>query len=652
MKAKRVPIRNHEAETRLFFQRAVILATLIAFAFILLLANLYYLQVARYQEFQTRSNKNRIMVLPVPPNRGLIYDRQGELLAENSAVYSLEAIPEEFRGSTQLLEEVIELLELSPALIRRFKSLANRDRRFSQIPLADNLTEAQVAKFLVQQHRFPGISIEARLQRSYPHDELFTHALGYVGRINRKDVDTLKEKGQYANYAATRNIGKLGIENYYENILHGEVGYETVEVNNRGRVVRILDRTPPKPGSDLYLELDLNLQKIATQALEGKRGAIVVLDAKTGGVLAFVSAPSYNPNWFVSGISSDNYRSLLENPNNPLINRATQGRYPPASTIKPALGLLGLIDEIVTPKTKIWDPGWYEIEGVDRRYRDWRPYGHGWVDIDKAIVESCNTYYYDLSLKLGIDRISEFMQQIGFGRLTGIDIREENSALMPSRAWKRQRFNESWYAGETISVGIGQSFWTVTPLQLATTTQLIANEGTKYTPKLLRSQVSASQHRFNHPVTALALPLKNPEHWQTIKNAMAHVVTQTAGTAHAAFKNATYTAASKTGTAQVAELILDDKDRPVKIEQIEERLRDNATYIGFAPVESPEIVVAIAVENVGGGGRNAAPIARQLMDYYFNHLREEGRPRSIIAAPHTETSDLTDPAQKVSHAYD
>lgn len=630
MRTKRVSIRNHQAEAQLFFRRAVTSIVLVGIVFFILLSNLYRLQVTSFQEFQTRSNSNRIMILPVAPNRGLIMDRNGELLASNTPVYSLEVIPEELPKLRETLDEIVKLLDLPEDTTEHFFNLSRHDRRFPQIPFADDLSEQQVARFSVNQHRFPGISIEARLQRYYPHAKLFTHAIGYVGRINRQDVENLRQQDRYANYAATRTIGKLGIERYYEETLHGGVGYQTVEVNNRGRVIRTLEFKPPKPGRDLYLELDLNLQRIATEQLEGRRGAIVVLDAQTGGVLAMTSAPSYDPNWFVSGISSARYRSLLENPNNPLINRATQGRYPPASTVKPLVGLLGLVDGIITPSSRVWDPGWFEIEGVERRFRDWRTYGHGWVNIDKAIVESCNTYYYDLGLKLGIDRMSEFMHDVGFGRRTGIDIREENTALMPSRDWKRGRFGEAWYAGETISVGIGQSYWTVTPLQLATTTQLLATSGRRLVPRLLRATATSTEVDFNPIDERPPLVIEDPEHWNTIQTAMAHVVTSVHGTAHNAFKGVSYTAASKTGTAQVAELSLDEDDNKMKIEDIEERLRDNATYIGFAPVERPEIIIAIAIENVGGGGRNAAPIARVLMDSYFSSQRENESPRSII----------------------
>lgn len=633
MNAKRVAIRNHQAEAQLFFRRAVASFVIVTFFFLILFINLYRLQVTSFQEFQTRSNSNRITVLPVAPNRGLIMDRHGELLAVNTPVYSIEIIPEQLDNLESTLHDLVSLLDLPEETATQFISQPRYNRRFPQMTFADNLTEEQVARFSAHQHHFPGVSIEARLQRHYPHGDLFTHAIGYVGRINPEDVTHLREQEQYANYAATRTIGKLGIERYYENILHGEVGYQTVEVNNRGRVVRTLDFTPPTPGKDIYLELDGALQRKATELLAGHRGAIVLLDAQTGGVLAMASAPSYDPNWFVSGISSARYRSLLQNPNNPLINRATQGRYPPASTIKPHIGLLGLIDGATTPEKRIWDPGWFQIDGVERRFRDWRRYGHGWVDLDKAIVESCNTYFYDLALQLGIDRISEFMTELGFGERTGIDIHEENAALMPSRHWKRRRFGEPWYAGETVSVGIGQSYWTVTPMQLASSTQILASEGRRFVPRFLRATATPEGVVYNPPSEHIPMTIEDPSHWQTVKTAMQHVVTNIRGTAHRAYQGTTYTVASKTGTAQVAAISLDENDNRVSNEDRAEHLRDNATFIGFAPVESPEIVIAIAVENVGGGGSNAAPMARELMDYYFAHQRDNNRPKSIIQPP-------------------
>ncbi|WP_194756009.1 penicillin-binding protein 2 [Aliidiomarina indica] len=616
MNRKRVPIRNHQAEAALFSRRAIVSIGIVFVVFAILLVNLYSLQVTSYAEFQTRSNSNRITVLPVAPNRGLIYDRNGVLLADNIPVYSLEISPLEVRNLTDTLDRLHQLLNLSDDVIADFNTRLRQHRRFPNITFVDELSEQQVALFATHQHHFPGVTIEGRLQRFYPHRDLFTHALGYVGRINQQDVQRLRDQERYANYAATRTIGKLGVERKYEMDLHGVVGYQTVEVNNRGRVVRTLDFSPPEPGTDIHLELDIGMQKVARDQLQNRRGAIVVLDANTGGVLALYSNPSYDPNLFVSGISTVDYRNLLNNPANPLINRATQGRYPPASTIKPHLGLLALHEGIITAETRIWDPGYFTLEGVSRRFRDWRPHGHGWVTVTKAIAESCNVFYYDVANQLGIDRMATFMGEFGFGQRTGIDILEENTAIMPDRGWKRARFNEPWYAGETLSVGIGQSFWTVTPLQLAYSTAILATRGERHTPRLLRATGDRHDPIYVEPYGLPPLKDVATKHWDTIHKGMEEVITSRQGTAWTAFRGATYTAAGKTGTAQVVRIEDDTIERP-DIQDVEERFRDNATYIGYAPADKPEIVVALAIENVGGGGRNAAPVARAIMDYYF-----------------------------------
>ncbi|RUO66558.1 penicillin-binding protein 2 [Pseudidiomarina planktonica] len=617
---KRATIRDHNAEASLFSRRVAVALVLVYSAFGLLLYNMYQLQVVQHQGFQTRSNDNRIKIVPLAPNRGLIYDRNGILLAENRPVFSIEITPEEVRDLDTTLAELSRLLELDATVISEFHQQRARERRFSQVTLLDNLNEKQLSKFAVHQHKFPGVSIEARLIRYYPHDEILTHALGYVAKINRNDVKKLEESGQKANYAATRTIGKLGVERFYEKVLHGTVGYQQIEVNNRGRKVRALEVEPPVPGSDIYLELDINLQRKAVEILGDKRGSIVVMDTRTGGVLAMASTPSYDPNWFVNGISYARYQSLLASTESPLLNRATQGGYPPASTIKPQIALLGLNEELITSKTRIWDPGWFEIRGVDHRYRDWLEWGHGWVNVSTAITESCDTFYYDLALKLGIDKMSEFMFQFGFGEYTGIDIAEESAALMPTRGWKRSRFNLPWYAGETVSVGIGQSYWTATPLQLATATAMVVNRGTHLVPRLLKETVT---NEVSTPALIEEKPpvtLNNPEYWDIVLDAMEDVVSTVKGTAHTAFRNAPYTSGGKTGTAQVKSIGQDEK---YVAEDIEERYRDNAMYVGYAPVEEPEIVLVIAMENAGGGGSVAAPAARELMDFYFGVAPKE-----------------------------
>ncbi|MFD2166048.1 penicillin-binding protein 2 [Thalassotalea euphylliae] len=626
---KRVSIRNHTAEANLFARRAFIAFIGVVIMLLILFNNAYNIQVDSYQQYQTRSNSNRIKLLPVAPNRGQIYDRNGVLLAENRPVYSLEIIPEDVEDLEFTIAEISELLSISEEKQAKFFKAIKGKRRFKPVELLSRLSEQQVALFSVNQHKFPGVFVDARLKRYYPFGDLTTHNLGYVARINRKDANKLEAEGKSENYAATREIGKLGLERYYEETLHGTIGHQEVEVNNQGRVIRTLNFTPPTPGKDITLTLDIELQMIAKRALAGKRGSVVAIDPRDGGILAMYSNPSYDGNLFVHGISSKNYRKLLDSKDLPLINRSVQG-YPPASTVKPFLALLGLEEGVITPETRIWDPGWYQLKGIDHKYRDWKRWGHGWVDLTKAIEQSCNVYFYDLAYKLGITKISDMMDKFGFGEHTGIDIHEESRGILPSVGWKRARFNQPWYTGETISVGIGQSYWSVTPLQLAQATSILVNKGEIRTPHFVKamSQTTYSQGEENSTVKVTPeayeveerppIQLKNPEHWKLVLDTMHSTVQREGATGHNAFKGHQYDAAGKTGSAQVARIAQDEK---YDAEKVQERKRDNAMFIAFAPYDKPEIVVSVAIENVatGGGATNAAPVARQIMDQYFGN---------------------------------
>ena len=614
MKKRRAPMGDHHAESALFARRSMVAMVVVIAVLAGLLFNMYHLQVQQHQQYQTRSNDNRIKVVPLAPNRGLIYDRRGRLLAENRPVLSLEIIPERVPDLNDSLTRLSELLELSEHQLAQFEDNRRRERRFDQVTVLDRLTEQQAARFAVRQHEFPGVSIEARLIRHYPHGEALTHALGYVAKINQNDVQRLRANQQSANYAATRTIGKLGIERYYEEQLHGSVGYQQIEVDIRGRAVRTLSTQPPLPGQDLTLELDLELQQFVYQLLGDLRGSIILIDPRDGAVRAMVSKPSFDPNWFVQGISTEQYQSLLSSKHSPLLNRSTQGGYPPASTIKPHLAVLALEQGIITPQTKIWDPGWFKITGVDHRYRDWLSWGHGWVDVDTAIVESCDTFYYDIALKMGIDTISEHMAQYGFGELTGIDIYEESAAVMPTRGWKRARFNQPWYAGETVSIGIGQSYWTSTPIQLAVATATLINRGKRPVPRLLRSITDGHVELSAVVEQKAPVTIKNQANWDVAIRAMNRVVSSVKGTAYRSFLGASYSSGGKTGTAQVRSIA---QGETYNADEIEEQYRDNAMYMGYAPAAKPEIVIMIAVENAGGGGSIAAPLARQILDYYF-----------------------------------
>ncbi|MBA6251476.1 MAG: penicillin-binding protein 2 [Colwellia sp.] len=632
---KRVAIRNHSAEANLFARRTFIAFIGILALLLTLISNIYELEINSYEKYQTRSNSNRIKLLPVAPNRGLIYDRNGILLADNKPVYSLEVIAEQTVDLKKHIVEVSELLDISEEKQQKLFEALKSKRRFKPVELHSRLSAQQVALFSVNQHKFPGFFIDARLKRYYPFGDLTTHSLGYVARINLKDSIRLAEENLDEDYAATRNIGKLGLEKYYENILHGTIGHQEVEINNQGRIIRTLDYAPPISGKNLTLSIDIELQMIAKRALAGKRGAVVAIDPRSGEILAMYSNPSYDGNLFVHGISSKNYRKLL-NPKNdrPLLNRSVQG-YPPASTVKPLLGLTGLEAGVITNKSRFYDPGWFQLKGLERKYRDWWAPGHGWVDLNQAIEHSCNVFFYNLAYQLDIDTITDMMEKFGFGDLTGVDIWEDKRAILPGRETKRSRYNKPWYTGDTIAVGIGQGYWTVTPLQLAQAFSILTNKGDIKIPHFLRAttelvveEVQINEEiitaerdadMVNKMVTKMAeyddkppIILKDNKHWDLVLDAMHN----TAQKKYPAFKGARYDAAGKSGTAQ---LIAKKQDEKYDAEATKERQRNNAMFVAFAPYENPEIVVAVVVENVleGGGGFNAAPVARQVMDQYF-----------------------------------
>ncbi|QBG35112.1 penicillin-binding protein 2 [Litorilituus sediminis] len=652
MPPRRVIIRNQSAEANLFARRTFIAFSGVVVLLIILFANVFSLQVSSYEKYQTRSNSNRIKLLPVAPNRGLIYDRNGVILADNKPVYSLEIIPEDVKDIEKSVKEVSELLGISQERQAKFFKAVKGKRRFKPVELHTRLSDQQVALFSVNKHKYPGIFVDARLKRYYPFADLTTHNLGYVARINRRDANKLEQQGKAENYAATYGIGKLGIEKYYEDILHGTIGHQEVEINNQGRIVRTLDYTPPIPGKDLTLSLDIELQMIAKRALTGKRGAIVAMDPRSGEVLAMYSNPSYDGNLFVHGISSKNYNKLRNSNDSPFLNRSLRG-YPPASTVKPFLALTGLEEDIVTPETKIWDPGWYQLEGLPNKYRDWRKWGHGWVDLTTAIEQSCNIYFFDLAFKLGITKISTMMENFGFGESTGIDIHEEATGIMPSVSWKRGRYNQPWYTGETLSVGIGQSYWTATPLQLTQALTTLVNKGERKVPHLLKatSYLDTSDTEQLTPIVEqisyepqAPIKLKNERHWDIVLDAMHSTVQKVGATGHVAFKGTKYDAAGKTGSAQVARIKQDEK---YDAEKTAENKRDNAMFIAFAPFEKPEIVVAVAIENVakGGGGTNAGPVARQIMDQYFGDRvitssNNNKLPQQSLAHNHSHGSNL------------
>lgn len=619
MAGKRVALRDHTAEASLFARR-----TLVSFIFVimvlgLLLGNLYYLQVDSYQTYQTRSNENRIKLVPLAPNRGLIYDRNGLLLAENKPVFSLDMVPEKIANIEQTIQDLTPLLGLTEDNTKDFYRQLKRQRRFKQVTILSNISEQQVAAFSVNQHKFPGVSVNARLKRYYPFGDALTHALGYVARINTKDLNRIEKEGKKATYAATHDIGKQGIERSYEDVLHGTPGFKEVEVNNRGKIVKNLKIQPPIPGSDIYLNIDIRLQLEAQRQLAGRRGTIILLAPQSGEILAMVSSPSYDPNLFVHGISSKDYNRLLQSKDRPLINRATQGRYPPASTVKPQLAIMGLEDGAITPSTIINDRGWFQIPNTKRRFRDWKRWGHGKINVYKALEQSSDTFFYNLAYNVGIDKIHSYMSEFGFGQYTGIDIKEETNAVLPSRGWKRARYNQPWYQGDTISVGIGQGYWTATAIQLAKATGIVASKGLRPIPQLVK-KIKYNDNKEFEPVTELPpLKLKDPTHWQVAKDGMYGVVNKLNGTAHRAFAKTSYSVAGKSGTAQLYQL----GDEKYDAKKIRERLRDNAMFVAYAPFEKPEISATIILENAGGGSSQAAPVARNLFDTFFKNKKDK-----------------------------
>ncbi|HCM0829013.1 penicillin-binding protein 2 [Vibrio parahaemolyticus] len=616
IRRRRSQIRDYQAEARLFASRAIVAFFGIVVLMGLLVANMYNIQVNQFQDYQTRSNDNRIKVVPIAPNRGLIYDRNGVLLAENRPVFNLELTPEKIKDIDATIQELQTILEITPEQIERFHRERKRTRRFKSVPLLTQLNEKQVAVFSVNQYRFPGVEISATLKRYYPYGEVLTHVIGYVSRINDRDMQRLIREEKDANYQATRDIGKLGIEKYYEDLLHGTAGYQEVEVNSRGRVIRTLKYVPPVPGKDIVLNLDINLQLYVHQLLDGRRGSAIVLDPRDNGVLAMVSSPSYDPNAFVHGISGKAYRDLLNDKNRPLVNRTTLGIYPPASTIKPFMAVAALQEGVITPNTTRNDPGYWRIPNSDTRpFRDWLRWGHGRVDVIKSIEESVDTFYYQIAYDLGIDRISNWMMMFGFGDYTGIDIYEESKANMPTRDWKMSRHKTPWYKGDTIPVGIGQGYWTATPMQIAKATSVLVNNGAVSAPHLLKSTIDNSDN-FEEQETSEYVtypPIQNvPEkYWDIAKEGMRRVNHGTRGTARRSFYNMSYQTAGKSGTAQVFGL---GENEEYNADEIAEHLRDHALFTGFAPFNDPKVIVTLVLENAGGGSSNGGPMARKIFD--------------------------------------
>ncbi|WMY95143.1 MAG: peptidoglycan DD-transpeptidase MrdA [Arsenophonus sp.] len=607
-KKKRNHLRDYTAESILFMRRACISFIIIIILIMILITHLYNLQVIKHDNYKTLSNENRIKLVPIPPNRGIIYDRNGIPIAVNRTVYQLELMPEKIINIETIFNELRDLINLTDEDITNFKKERKYSRAFTYIPLKTSLNEIQVARFSVNQYRFPGVEIKSYQRRYYPYGPTLSHIIGYVAKMNDKDITRLENNGLIKNYTATNDIGKLGIERYYENMLHGKTGYEEVEVNSHGKVIRHIHEEAPHAGKDIYLTIDLNLQIKIEKLLKNSRAAVVVIDPRNAEILALISKPSYDPNLFVNGIPNKDYQALLKNPNHPLINRTTQGLYPPASTVKPFIAVAALSENIITANYTIIDPGWWQLPNSEKRYRDWKKRGHGQLNVIRAIIESADTFFYQISYDMGIDRISTWMQKFGYGHYTGIDLAEERSGIMPTREWKQKKYQKPWYQGDTISIGIGQGYWTTTPIQMAKALTILINNGTIKIPHLLYGTKLGDQ----------MIPYKNKKYlkinnihtpfWELAKEGMYGVANSSNGTAYKYFTNTSYKAAVKTGTAQIFSY------ETYNTHKLAEHLRDHKLMIGFAPYKNPTVSVAIILEN-GGTGSDIGNLVRNIFDY-------------------------------------
>ncbi len=608
-------LKNHERELHYFQLRIGAAGVAVLIAFGVLFARFAYLQVVQRDYYHTKAEDNRISIVPVAPNRGLILDRNGVVLARNYSAYTLEIQTAKVADVERTITELSEVVDIQPKDRSRFRKLLLETRNAESLPIRTRLTDEEVAKFAANRYRFPGVEIKARLFRQYPFGELASHVIGYIGRINHKDQEKLEELGVEANYRGTDFVGKSGIEGSYQSELHGTTGIEQVEIDAGGRGIRTLSRTPAQSGNDITLALDIKLQEIAENAFAGRRGALVAIEPATGGVLALVSKPGYDPNLFVEGIDPQSWAELNNSPDRPLNNRAIAGLYPPGSTFKPYLALAALETGKRRPSQSIFDPGFFDFGG--RRFRDDKVGGHGTVDMYKSIVHSCDTYYYVLSNDMGIDLIARSIAPFGFGARTGIDLEGESIGVLPSPEWKQRRFKkpeqQKWYAGETISIGIGQGYNAYTPVQMALAMAAIANNGAVFKPHLANhiDNQRTSSRRYLEPELLRRIPFKD-EHIEFIKQAMAGVNTE--GTGTRAFAGAQYTSGGKTGTAQVIAIKANEKYNE---KNVAERHRDHSLFIAFAPLDNPKIAVAVIVENGGFGATAAAPIARAVLDYYL-----------------------------------
>jgi penicillin-binding protein 2 len=628
-----IELKNHQREIYYFRLRLILSLGFVGVMLFILLLRFFYLQVIRHDYFHTLGESNRIYVVPIVPNRGLIMDRNGVVMAQNYSGYTLEIAPGRVADMDALITELSKLVEITPKDIKRFQKLLTERQALETMPIRSQLSDEEVARISAQQFRFPGVEIKARLFREYPFSDVTSHLIGYVGRINQNDIDQLAEDETVSNYLGSDYIGKTGVEQSYEKELHGTTGFEQVEVDAGGRAVRVLSRTSPQSGSNLVLTLDSKLQEVAEKAFGDYRGALVAIDPTNGEVLAFISKPGYDPGLFIDGIDSETWDSLNNSLDTPLNNRALRGQYPPGSTIKPFMALAGLNYNTRSPSHNINDPGYYLLPGSRHQYRDWKTGGHGAVDMFKSIVISCDTYYYGLATELGIDNMHSYLARFGFGQKTGLDMEGETSGLLPSPEWKSKRYNQIWYPGDTVSAGIGQGYNLVTPVQLAFATAILANDGVAFKPHLVKEIRRVKEGTVlteNKQIFDLQI---DPAHLKLVKGAM-EAVTKPGGTAAGASYGISYRMAGKTGTAQVIAIKQGEKYDSKKVSEYN---RDHAWFIAFAPADKPRIALAVLAENGGHGGSTAAPIARKVMDYYL--LGKEPQPLGAVPVKAGSESD-------------
>lgn len=639
-------LKNYQHEQYYFRLRLGFAAFVVLGLFGLLAARFFYLQVTQYQHYQTLAENNRISLVPIIPNRGLILDKNGVILAHNFFVYTLEITPSKVKNLEATIAEIGRLVEISTLDRKRFNKFREQSHSFESAPIRTHLNEIEAAKFAVNHYRFPGVEIKSRLFRHYPLGKQGSHMVGYIGRINDKDLANLEKSGDLSNYKGSDHIGKSGLEQFYEKHLHGSTGFQQVEIDADGHAVRVLSSNAPVPGDNLILAADSKMQEIAETAFGDKRGALVAINPKTGEVLSYVSQPTFDVNLFVDGIDVENWKSLNESLDKPLINRPLRGIYPPGSTFKPFVALAGLEAGKRTPPYSIADPGFFTLPGNSHRYRDWKPGGHGMVDMQRAITISCDTFFYGLAMELGIERLTSFVRHFGFGQKSGIDIQGEIEGLLPTPEWKKRRFKQPWYPGETVITGIGQGYTLVTPFQLAQATAILANNGVAIKPHLVTHiQKAMTGEKQALPVVVQDQIELNPINLDIVRRGMVDV-TLPGGTAASVGANAPYSIAAKTGTAQVIGIKQNEK---YNANNIDERHRDHALFIAYAPAEDPKIALAVIVENGGHGGSAAGPIARKVMDYYLlGKLPETGVAANPAANATSEaTASTTVPEEEL-----